>query len=202
METFGVDFCTVTSLSTRPDRLKRFRTHRFASVVHEVVRRQSHVQPRDDCFEAHRLMWQLGQDTSPTSIQAVFEDDAMWTSAAAQAQKIEAAHAVKKIIQLFPSWDIIYLGGIPLTRDTGQVGCGVKGVLRCRVTEAHAYILSPNFRARLLATRQYGGVDIWLARQAGQSFCLETELVTQDSGLGSDIFLLPTLFQVRNTYKA
>ena len=110
---------------------------------------------------------------------------------------------VAAIAARYPAWDLIYLGGVPLTLDSGALRVeGVPGVLACKVIESHAYIMSANFRARALVTPPYGTLDFWLARTAAQVFFLEPELIEQDETAGSNIDTPSAMLAVRGAWKA
>ena len=201
-----VSYATVASLVSRSDRRLKFESQGFdvflGCPIKTLLQERHANGGRTGCFAAHRAMWQAGEDARAGD-QAVFEDDAVWRNPNLRASAApDILAAIMKIKEKFPAWDLIYLGGVPLSMDRGAIHVGIPGVLACPVIESHAYIMSPNFRRRALQTPAYGGVDFWLARTAAQVFCFDPELIEQDETSTSDIGSPSLLLAVRAAWKA
>ena len=201
----GVVSCaTVISLRSRPDRLARFQAQGFGSCT--VCPQDPHPRgPREGCFAGHVDAWRRGAAEGGSGAQLVYEDDAAWSSAGRSViARARAASAIRAIIAAYPEFDLIALGGVPLTLHSGCVAVdGIDGVIRAPFSEAHAYVISAAFRSRALRGPHYGAVDLWLARNAAQCFCVVPELITQDEACGSDNGgLSRVLLRARSLYKA
>lgn len=214
----GVAFATVLSLRDRPDRLARFRAQAFGDVF-ELVQERHPVSGALGCFEGHVRMWIEGEARG-AGPQVCFEDDAEWSDAyvASSADKVEMsvfvrpdpikmradlAQTLARVMREHPAWELIALGGVPLAWLAGAHDTGIPGVLGARFLTAHAYVISPTFRARALRMAHRNGVDHFLARAASHVFCVSPQAVVQSVDGGSDISALSApLRGVRDAYAA
>jgi hypothetical protein len=206
MDGCGVDLWTVAWLRSRPDRIAAFRARIPLDAGVTVVEFPQDKNPhggRTGCFAAHIAMWAHGERVG-AGPQGCFEDDAMPTAAGLDpAQRALGKAALQQIQRMDPDFDIIALGGLPLTWSRGSSETSIPGVLRAPFLEAHAYVISPAFRRRVLQGPYYGGADTWLARMAQRSYCILPELFCQDDACGSNNDVPIELFlSVRSCYKA
>jgi len=129
----------------------------------------------------------------------IFEDDAAPTAEAYRAWG-PAMEEVHRLIRGDTHWDLIALGGVPLTwvHQPQRVS---KYLMHAPFVEAHAYFASAQFMQRMVAQSFSGGLDYAMARRtAASSYVVVPELFAQNPRGGSNLTLSRVL-AYRSAYK-
>lgn len=129
----------------------------------------------------------------------IMEDDAVPT-AACRSQWSRTIADVESLLASSHKWDMIGLGGLPLTWIHRCESVEGTQLLMTPFVEMHAYLVSADFMRRAVAQRFTGGMDYAYARRA-RMFLVKNELFEQDASCGSDI-TLSNVVSVRKWYKA
>lgn len=197
------------TLKDRPDRAGKFEqwakkdnmpwTTELAHVSPYVATR--HARGGDyGCWHSHievmRMAVTIGLDYA-----FIFEDDAMPTHAA-RCQKLwnSTFAQIRRLMKENPCWDVIGLGGIPLTwwHTAKKVDTDI---IQVPFLEAHAYIASKAFMSKMIQVEYTGTFDSELVRRAApESYIVRQELFEQDPECGSNLSLA-SVIPFRRTYK-
>jgi hypothetical protein len=197
------------TLEDRPDRAKNFEAWAktpgspWSSLTCDVKAFTARRHPRGGdfgCWQSHVSVMKLAVDDG-ADYALVFEDDAIPTKEARSQLTWDLLYAqVMHVMSTRPNWDIIGLGGIPLTWWHTALKIDTH-MVQTPFLEAHAYFASKKFMSRMLATEFTGTFDSELARRsAPECYIVAHELFEQDPNCGSNLSL-SSIIPFRRIYK-
>ena len=186
------------TLADRPDRGTKFEAWAkkpgmpWSVATSDIAPFVAHRQPRGGdygCWLSHITVMRMALDAGK-EYALIFEDDAIPTAAAKSQQMWDLIYAqVVRIMTEKPNWEIIGLGGIPLTwwHTARKVDTDI---IQTPFLEAHAYLASRRFMSRMIASEFTGTFDSELARRSSsESYIVRNELFEQDPTCGSNLSL-------------
>ena len=197
------------TLQDRPDRARNFEAWAktpgkpWSTLTSDVRPFVAQRDPRGGdygCWQSHISVMKLAVEED-ADYAVVFEDDAIPTKTARNQMQWDLLHAqIMHVMDTKPNWEIIGLGGIPLTWWHTAIKTDTH-VVQTPFLEAHAYIASKKFMDRMLAVEFTGTFDSELARRSGpECYIVTHELFEQDPNCGSNLSL-SSIIPFRRGYK-